>query len=115
MISASASGGSADVGSSSTMSLGSVAIARAIEQRCSAPGESIAESRRPTLGGRPTMRSSSSARVAPLAPSELRVDAQRLGDLATDGHLRVERVERLLEDDLHVGAHAPELALVECS
>ena len=47
--------------------------------------------------------------VAPLLLRQVGVDAQRLDDLLPDRDLRIERVERLLEDDLHVGAQVTHL------
>src|SRR5262249_44006908 len=51
--------------------------------------------------------------LLPRRRGEIRVDAERLRDLVPDRELRIQRVVRLLEDDLHVRAPLPQLALRE--
>ena len=49
-----------------------------------------------------------------LGPAALAVDGQRLGDGLAHGHARIERGERVLEDDLDVAPHAPHLRAAQC-
>jgi hypothetical protein len=81
------------------MSFGLVAIARAIEIRCCAPGQDVRYRRRQADLSEQRMNS-----FPAFASTELFVDAKRFHDLAADRHLWIEGVERLLEDNLHVPA-----------
>ena len=48
--------------------------------------------------------------LGPLLPLPAAVDAQRFGHDVTDRHPRVERRERILEDDLHLTSQRPQHA-----
>ena len=64
---------------------------------------------------RPTVSSSSTTRSSNCWREDGQpVDGQRLADDRADRHARVERGERVLEDDLHVAAERVQLLAAEC-
>jgi hypothetical protein len=60
-------------------------------------------------GRRPTRRSSSATRSARSVLHA--IDQQRLADIVEQGHARIERAERVLEDHLDLGPERQQLAL----
>ena len=65
------------------------------------------------LGSKPTTSSSSRTRGSAVAARADAVHRERLGDDVADGHARVERRVRVLEDDLHLAPHLPHLLAAE--
>ena len=107
MISARAVGSSDDTGSSSTMNLGSVAIARAMPTRCCCPaaiwcGMAVGDAARQAH-----LFQQFQDPVVALGLRKLGVQSQWFGNDLPDRHLRIERVERLLKDQLHVRPNDP--------
>ena len=104
------------VGSSAMSSLGSHASAMAIITRWRSPPDSSWGywSSRSAGRGISTRRSTSSGPLPGLLAGDVPVEAQPLGDLAADGHRRVEGRQRVLGDEGHlVTPHLAHLLLVE--
>ncbi len=103
------------VGSSSTISSGRRASARAIPIRWRCPPENSWGKRQRCSGLRPTSWSSSATRWYRCARVPDVMDLERFGDDVADQHPRAQRAERVLEDDLELrpdlGQALPALAV----
>ena len=97
---------SADTGSSQMMNSGSSTSARAMQMRWHCPPENSCGNRPITsAGSRPTAFSTLATRLVPLAGVPDAGDDQRLGNDVADAPTRIERGDRVLEDQLHAAAH----------
>ena len=97
-----------DTGSSATISAGAEISARAMAMRCNCPPDSSCGKRRRTSASdRPTWRSALSARCSGIAGGEA---ARRHEQIAIDALQRIERLERVLEDRLHLAHEVQPLA-----
>ncbi len=102
---------SAETGSSQTISLGSVISARAMPMRCALPAREFVRIAVDHFGQQAHRFHHLEHARLPLVLVQLRPQrAQRLGDDLAHRHARIERGQRVLEDDLQVAAVAARIS-----
>ena len=105
---------SAETGSSQTISFGDTASARAMPMRWRWPPENSCGIAAHVVGLQADGLQQLDDALFELPPGRRQpMDDQRFADDRADGHARVERGERVLEDDLHVAAQRAQRAAGE--
>ena len=104
---------SADTGSSQMMSFGSVTTARAIEMRWHWPPENSWGRRPPPAGSIPTASSTSSTLASRSLFAPISQMSRPSRTISRMRAARVERRDRVLEDHLEPGPHAPQRLAVQ--